>query len=189
READCPACFLARETESALISWMAKANLRDHETLRRLADSGGLCAAHWLALARRPDRGSVRALRRALAHVGRAALEGSVGGSPKAAPRCPICASMRRRARGTVEMLLTRLDEPSGPAEVARSFGLCQPHVAVALDAGGRSDRVSTLLAIQRTQLRRLLEALDSAREDEAAAEAAARLVRVKLAGSLTAGG
>lgn len=184
RQADCPACLLSRETESAMLAWMAKVNIREPETVRRLVATRGLCGPHWSAVSRLADGRMSRAVRRALVEVGRSAIDEVSREGFDVGPRCPVCTTTGRRADSAIQMILGRLAEPSGRSAFARSFGLCQPHLSVALRLGPGGEVASVLLSIQRTQLEHLVQRLEAGDEDEAAAERATRLVQLKLAGS-----
>jgi len=184
RQQDCPACLLSRETEGAVLTWMAKVNLRETATVRRLVAAGGLCGRHWSDVSRRVDRTMSRALRRALVEVARAAIQDIPANGAGIGPSCPVCAASERRAQTTIEIVVRRLASEGTRSEYARSFGLCQPHLDLALRLKPGELEASALLAIQRAQLGRLVWRLEAAGDDEAAGEQAARLVRRKLAGS-----
>ena len=167
-----------------MLSWLAKANVRDPQTVRKLVETRGLCGLHWAELWRRSDRRSGGAVGRALDQIGRAAIEDLAGGEALE-PRCPVCASVGRRAGNTLQMILGRFGEPAARSEFASSFGLCQPHLGDALRACRDLEVARALAAIQRTQLERLLRGLEPASGDREAIARAARLVAVKLAGSI----
>lgn len=183
RSAGCPACRLADETADAVLSWMAKANVREPQTIRNLARAGGLCGLHWAGLLRRTDGRTIRALGRAMDEVARAVTKTVVDGSPSA-PACPVCASMARRARGTLEMILGRLHDDGARSGLAASFGLCQSHLVEALALSRNRHHAQALLAIHRRQLDRLVGDLRAAGDDADILSRRIEAVAEKLGGS-----
>lgn len=188
RSGRCPACEMVGDTERAILAWLAKANIRDRDTVGHLASAGGLCASHWAELLRRTDRRAMRALGRAMRQV----ADGSIAAldDPRApiGPRCLVCSSMRRRLTGTIEMILRRLADPAARARLGSSYGLCQPHLAEALRLSRDERHGEALSTMQREQLRELAEAVDHAGDDEAAMRRALGALAEKLAGRPRAG-
>jgi hypothetical protein len=162
---------------------MAKANVREPQTVRNLARAGGLCGLHWAGLLRRTDGRTIRALGRAMDEVARAVTGTVADGSPSA-PACPVCASMARRARGTLEMILGRLDDGGARSELAASFGLCQPHLVDALALCRDRHQVQALLAIHGRQLDRVVGDLRAAGHDAEVLSRRIEAVAEKLGGS-----
>jgi hypothetical protein len=182
RSENCPACVLVRETEDAILTWLAKVNMAQPETVRNLVSTRGLCAAHWAGLlARLGERPGV-ATSRALLEIATAVDSDLDRGTP-IAPGCTVCDSMERRAGSVVGMVLGRLDRPEGRAAFERSFGLCQPHMIRALALVGKADGRAMLLRIHRTQLRRVADRMAAASHDGRGAHEV-RGAAVKLAGS-----
>jgi hypothetical protein len=176
----CPACSLSAETERASIAWLAAANLRHPETVGKLVRAGGLCASHWQAVVERADAGRGRAVAMALERVAEAQRDVIQAGVVNA-PRCAVCASAARRGDGVLEMVLERLEGSHELIVYERSFGLCQPHLVVALALLPDPRRATTLRAVHGRQLERLARDVVEAwsRGDRSPAHA---LVR-KLAG------
>lgn len=166
-----------------MLSWMAKANVREPLTVSNLARAGGLCGLHWAGLLRRTDRRTMRALGRAMDEVARAVANGLADGSASA-PVCPVCASMAHRARGALEMILGRLDDTSTRAELGASFGLCQPHLVDALALCRDRHHARALLAIHEGQLDRLIGELRAAGDDAEVLSHFIEAVAHKLGGS-----
>lgn len=162
---------------------MAKANVREPQTVRNLARAGGLCGLHWAGLLRRTDRRTIRALGWAMDEVARAVANGLADGSASA-PACPVCASMARRARGALEMILGRLDDTSTRAELGASFGLCQPHLVDAVALCRDRHHAGALLAIHKRQLDRLVADLRAAGDDAEVLSRRIEAVAQKLGGS-----
>ncbi len=185
----CPVCVLSAETERAVVSWLAKVNIGETETVGRLTSTGGLCAGHWADLWRRSGQRGGRAIGLAVGAIGRSVLAELSEDTPSTAPRCPVCASMRRRDRTTERMIVERVRDGGGWRRAfAAAFGLCQPHLSETLGSiTDPHDRVA-LIAIQRAQLERLLTALRDAADDREAAGRAARAVARKLAGGTASG-
>jgi hypothetical protein len=184
QETDCPACFLATQTEQAVLSWMANVNIREPETIRKVVLSRGLCGPHWQSLLGRVRAGADRAVVRLVQHVVDAVGEDLQRGVGPFEPRCPVCADMQSRARSTLEMVFGRLDDEGDRAEFERSFGLCQPHLAKALDLRPGPERARALLRVHRSQLGRQSRKLADA---ATAGKPAAKMVRdlaAKLGGS-----
>jgi hypothetical protein len=179
----CPACTLAGQTEQAVLGWLMRENIRDPQTVANLARSGGLCGPHWSAVLERAEGRTSRWVGDALVQVANAAMEQLAAATGDSGPRCPVCASMQRRAHGAAEMVLGRLDDPGTRSEFARSFGLCQPHLSVALRLEGSAERRRALIEIQRLQLSRLRAALERGTGD-AGIQDAVRALAVKLAGT-----
>lgn len=163
---------------------MAKANIREPQTVRNMARTGGMCGAHWADLLRRTDRRTIRALARAMDEVAGAVAEALSPGGSAVAPRCPVCASMTRRARSALEMILGRLVDDAARSELAASFGLCQPHLAGAFALCRDQGQAQALLAIQRAQLERIVDGLRAASDEEEVLASRARAVAEKLGGS-----
>jgi hypothetical protein len=184
REGGCPACTLAGQTEEAVLGWLVRENLRDPQTVANMARSGGLCGPHWSAVLRRADARTGRRIGRALVAVADLAVERLPEATGEGRPRCPVCASMDRRARGAVEMVLGRLDDSETRAEFAGSFGLCQPHASVGLQLETSAKRRRAFIQIQARQLRRLRDDVEAA-IGEHAVRTAAHALAAKLAGTL----
>jgi hypothetical protein len=185
REEDCPACVLAVQTERAVLSWLAKVNLRERATEDTLARSGGLCRRHWEGLLARlpadPGAAAARVLRRTLL-----AARDQLGRGPlPAEPACPVCAAMAHRSRGALLLILDRLGSREGRDAFRLSFGLCQSHLARALALGPASDVTRALLACHRDQVDRLARELETSAESRGRA---ASLAVAKLAGSTPPG-
>jgi hypothetical protein len=183
----CPACTLAIQTEDAVLAWLVRENVRDPQTVGNLVRSGGLCGPHWSAVLRRADARATRWVGESLVEVASGALERLAGASGEWGPRCPVCASMDRRVRGAVEIVLGRLDETATRTELTRSFGLCQPHASIALRLERSAERRRALVEIQRLQIARLRADFDAA-ADDGAVRSATRALATKLAGVIDHG-
>jgi hypothetical protein len=176
----CPICLLGREAEEAVLSWLAKVNIRDAATIARVVGSRGLCDAHWRALADRTDRRSERAFDRLLQNVA-AQVQQDLGVGNGVASSCPVCAARDRRERGAILQILDRLDDPTERAAFETSFGLCQPHVLGAGRISSDPGRIRGLVAIQRSQVARLVAGAEPV---EPRAEERRRRLAEKLAGA-----
>lgn len=183
QRSDCPACALASETEEAMMFWLATANVRDPDSIERIVGAGGLCAVHWANLVHRlegdPGIAGTRLLALSLEKAKRDLRRGTVS-----EPRCPVCASIARRASEAISLLGEIMDRPNNQHAYASTFGLCQPHLNQMLRAipQGRS---ATFLRVQERQLDRLLKELVGGEMDSAARTRSARRAITKLAGSL----
>lgn len=161
RSPGCPVCRLARETERAVLSWLATTNIREEATITKLVDARGLCALHWASVIERRggDLGASGA--RLLSRIAEAASDDFGAGVVEGSPGCPVCASAESRARSVLEMLFAVLAEPERLTTYQLSTGLCRPHLATAI--GLAPDR-STLRALIATQRRSLLALGERAR-------------------------
>lgn len=181
---ECPACLLARQTEDAIASWLVKVNVREPETVSAIVAARGLCGRHWGDVLARLGTDLGRAAARLLHATAGALAEDLDRDGPPAVPRCPICASMSRRAAATSRLVLKRLESDTGRAVFERSFGLCQPHLVETLSLRPSPDLARLLLRIHRSQLARLAARLSQAEDDPGQRGYAARLVASKLGGS-----
>lgn len=184
---DCPVCFLARETEEAVLTWLAIANIRDDRNVDALVRRRGLCSVHWTELWRRSKGRVAVAVARAAGEIARACVEDLAGAEPVHGPRCPVCASMARRVSGAIELVLGRVERAHARSRFAASFGLCQPHLGDALHRCSHRETATALVAIQRSQVKRLLDDVRPESVDDVGRRAAERL-SAKLAGTLRLG-
>jgi hypothetical protein len=184
RGAGCPVCSLARETERAVVSWLATTNIREEATMVKLIDARGLCSTHWAGVLQRlgGDLGASGA--RLLARIAAAAAEDVADGLVKPSPPCPVCVSVARRERSILTMLFDSLAEPHGAVAYQRSAGLCRPHVELAIDAAPEPRTLRTLASMHRRSLRELAERVDAAANDAEAREVPSRRIIALLAGS-----
>lgn len=182
RSENCPACLLVLETEDAILTWLAKVNIGQPETVRNLVSTRGLCAAHWGGLLVRLGERPGVATSRALLEIA-SAVDGDLDRGTPIAPGCPVCDSMERRAGNVVGMVLGRLDRPEGRAAFERSFGLCQPHMIRALTLVRKADGRAILLRIHRGQLHRIARRVAAASHQGRGAGEVGKAA-VKLAGS-----
>jgi hypothetical protein len=182
RSENCPACLLVRETEDAIITWLAKVNMGQPETVRNLVSSRGLCAAHWAGLlARLGERPGVATSRAILEII--SAVDGDLDRGTPTAPGCRVCDSMERRSGTVVGMVLGRMERPEAREAFERSFGLCQPHLIRTLALVRNTAERTTLLRIHRVQLRRVTDRMAAASR-QGRGKDAVRAAAVKLAGS-----
>jgi len=184
RGTGCPVCALARETERAVVSWLATTNIREEATIAKLLDARGLCATHWASVLERGggDLGASGA--RLLARIATAAAEDVEDGRVKPSPPCPVCASVARRERSILALLFASLAEPQGAAAYHLSAGLCRPQVELAIDVAPEPATLRTLAAMHRRSLIRLAgRAIAAANDAEARVPPIRRLIAL-LAGS-----
>lgn len=184
RGGECPVCALAQETERAVVSWLATTNIREEATIAKLLDARGLCASHWVRVLERRggDLGASGA--RLLARIATAAAEDVEDGRVKASSPCPICASVTRRERSVLALLLAMLAEPQGAAVVQLSPGLCRPHIELAIDVAPQPGTLRSLTSMHRRSLLGLAErAIAAANDAEARVRTIRRLIAL-LAGS-----
>lgn len=184
RGAECPVCTLARETEQAVVSWLATTNIREEATIAKLLDARGLCATHWAGVLERRggDLGASGA--RLLARIATAAAEDVEDGRVKAPSPCPVCASVTRRERSVLALLFATLAEPQGAAIFQLSAGLCRPHLDLAIDVTPEPGTLRTLTSMHRRSLLGLAErAIAAANDAEARVPPIRRLIAL-LAGS-----
>jgi hypothetical protein len=182
---ECPACTLATQTEDAILSWLARANIRDHDTVKDIVRARGLCGRHWVDLLERSPTPLGLSLIKVLRMTTEAVAEDLNRGVGPFPPNCPICASMARRVRSTVAMALERLQWPDTRSALEASFGLCQPHLADAFHVRPKPETARILLSMHRAQLGRLIERLAEADADQGPRAHIARLVQRKLGGSV----
>lgn len=184
RGAECPVCALARETERAVVSWLATTNIREEATIAKLLDARGLCAAHWAGVLERRggDLGASGA--RLLARIATAAAADVVDGRVTSSSPCPVCATVARRERSALTLLFASLAEPQGAAAYQVSAGLCRPHIELAIEAAPEPGTIRTLASMHRRALLGLAErAIAAANDAEARVPPVRRLIAL-LAGS-----
>ncbi len=153
RSDGCPVCRLARETERAVVSWLATTNIREEATIVKLVDARGLCAAHWESVIQRRggDLGASGA--RLLSWIAEAASDDFGADVLEGSPPCPVCTSVERRARSVLGMLFVVLAEPERLAAYQRSTGLCRPHLGTAVGLAPDRPALRALITTQRRSL------------------------------------
>lgn len=186
RGAGCPACRLARETERAVLSWLATTNIREDATITKLIDARGLCAAHWASVLerRRGDLGPSGA--RLLSRIAEAAANDVGVGVVEGSPPCPVCASVERRSRSVLGMVFAMLEEPEGLATYQLSTGLCRPHLAMAIELAPKQTTLRSLTATHRRSLVALGDRARAAAEDPEVRALSIRRIIGLLAGSMS---
>ncbi|MFN2489255.1 MAG: hypothetical protein ABR529_05900 [Actinomycetota bacterium] len=183
-EQDCAACALARETEDSLVFWLATANIRDSDTIRRIVDARGLCGYHWnRVLDDLRGHAGLPAAKLLYAIAQKAAGE-SRGTGTTNGPRCPVCAAMATRADATIELVAQRLSDPARRVSFELSFGVCHPHFIRLPALRINSELTRTFAEIHRTQLARIAAQMKDAELDASARPRLLRLLVIKLSGS-----
>ena len=157
----CPICYLAKRTTYRYLDILSYENVNDPGLRARLRAARGFCRYHaWQFVDDLDDglgtaiiyRDIVESMLAALAAAG-VGSAGANGPSPllaglrsahgsqghdlvrRLAPRgeCPACYQLDLLTRVFVDILLDHLDDPDLSAALARSTGLCLPHLAQAL--------------------------------------------------------
>lgn len=184
RGTGCPVCALARETERAVVSWLATTNIYEEGTITKLIDARGLCATHWAGvLGRRGgDLGASGA--RLLSRIADAAADDLAAGVVDGAPPCPVCVSVERRERSVLGMLFAVLAEPDELAAHQLSPGLCRSHLAMAVDLRPERTTLQALIASQRRSLVSLAERARRSANDARERSVVVRRIIALLAGS-----
>jgi uncharacterized protein DUF6062 len=157
----CPVCVLAEETERAAVSWMVTTNIREAATIQRVAAARGFCRRHWDALLDRSGGDLGVAGARIASAIAR--TESDLVIDDLQPPACPICASVSRRERSVVAILVAALDDPANARRFRSSPGLCRPHLRIGVaEAGNRPSTramIDTYREIRRAFARHVEEA------------------------------
>jgi hypothetical protein len=177
----CPVCRCLRAAGVRHLRTLLAEHVTDPATRGRLEASWGFCATHAVAVAELPETGLGVAivyqglLARALGCLAEASPDAAEPGGRgwrgllgrRARPRrraparrCPVCADLPAAEARYVDALVTGLARPELAAALARSGGVCLPHLRIALAGrAGRPD-AAPLVALARDTLRRLADEL-----------------------------
>lgn len=180
---DCAVCILARETERAVVSWLATTKIREDATIEALVHARGLCARHWAGVLTRRDGDLGRSGAQVVARIADAVAAEEPGGwAPAPAELCPVCASVDRRERMTLRMLL---DMPPGHTSgIASRSAICRPHLTLAAELAPGAPGLRSLREEQRRHLRTLAERARAADQDASGRGAAVLHIIAILAGT-----
>ena len=151
----CPICYLAKRTTYRYLDFLSYENVNDPGLRARLRTAHGFCNYHaWQFVDDMDDglgtaiiyRDIVTALEAMLTLAGAGSLDllaglrsgprrHTNGLAKRLAPRgeCPACYQLDVLTRVYVDTLLDHVDDPDLYAALARSTGLCLPHLGQAL--------------------------------------------------------
>ena len=180
----CPVCACLRDAATRHLAAVLAEHITDPVSRSRLAAAWGFCAAHAAALSEMPDAALGTAIvyhalveqasrwldettSAATTQAGRRGWRAVVGRSrppgngiwPRAGG-CPVCVELVAAEACHLDELVDGLAAPDFRRAYASSEGLCLPHLALALERGGRSAGAAQLVDLTREKLRALAQDL-----------------------------
>jgi hypothetical protein len=145
-------CRRAEESVDDAAAGLLREQVNDAEFQNRLLQSRGFCRDHAWRLVRTRDILGIALLHRSLLER----LEHRPSGAASA--RCPLCVSREKAETMAMDTLVMHLSEPELLDRIAKSDGLCQRHLEVAV---ARCHDSAALIDAQATDRGRLVKDLD----------------------------